>query len=40
MQGREEKKHVDNEDDEFADGFQWFLRGGKYQEGVDNSLKR
>jgi len=41
MQGREEKEHVDyeDEDDEFADGFQWFLQGGKYQDGVDNSQK-
>lgn len=40
MQGREEKEHVDYEDDEFIDGFQSFLQGWKYQEGVDNSLKR
>lgn len=38
MQGRKEKKHVDDEDedDEFTDGFQWFLQGGKDQEGVEN----
>ena len=42
MQGRREKKHVDyeDEDDELAYGFQWLLQGGKYQEGVENSLKR